>query len=126
MFSSIDSQGVVNEEPDIEAAVVLGAPPCPVSATALLHFCGSHCVGVIFMPTPPSSCCAAEKGKKKKKEKTKKKKSAKSDSKKTSKKMVKQKSLDKPIDKLPFEEFENPLSQESVVESDTVTRMQMT
>ena len=78
------------------------------------------------MPTPPSSCCAAEKGKKKNKQETKEKKSAKSDSKKTSKKMVKQKSLDKPIDKLPFEEFENPLSQESVVESDTVTRSQLT
>ena len=102
--------------------------PRAISATALLHFCGSHCVGVIFMPTPPSSCCAAEKGKKKKEQKTgaKEKKSAKSDSKKTSKKMVKQKSLDKPLDKLTFEEFENPVSQESFVESDTVTRMQMT
>ena len=78
------------------------------------------------MPTPPSSCCAAEKGKKKKKEKTKEKKSAKSDSKKTSKKMVKQKSLDKPLDKQTVEEFENPLSQESVVESGTVTRSQLT
>ena len=98
MFSSIDSQGVVNEEPDIEAAVVLGAPPCPVSATALLHFCGSYCVGVFVLPTPPSSCCAAEKEKKKNKQKivAKEKQSAKSDSKKTSEKIVKQTSKDKP------------------------------
>ena len=50
------SDGAEEDKPDIEAAGVLSASPCPVchfiSATARLHFCGSHCVGVIVYAHP--------------------------------------------------------------------------